>query len=188
MNNTFGKPIIPDNEALRLKALRYHITLQELPERFFNHLANIVARTFNTPIALISIVEEDEVFFKGNIGMEETKSTDRGVSLCSLAVLQADPLIFNDAIEEPCLLSNPLVAGEFGLRFYAGAPITTPEGFHIGTVCVVDKQPREFSEDDKQLLVEFAKNAMSLIQLHSSVKETAVIQMHTQLTVSTDSE
>jgi GAF domain-containing protein len=175
MKNTFGKPIIPTDEELRLKALRYHTTLNELPDRFFNHLANIVARTFNTSIALVSIVEEDTVFFKGNVGMEEVNQTERGVSLCSLAVLDPEPTIFTDTLKEPCLLSNPLVAGEFGLRFYAGAPITTPEGFHIGTVCIVDKVPREFSDQDRKLLTQFAENAMNLIQIHSAIKEVSPV-------------
>jgi GAF domain-containing protein len=172
MKNTFGKPIIPENEEERLNALRYYSTLQKLPERFFHNLAHIVARTFATPIALVSLVEKDQVIFKGNVGMEEIKETPRGISLCSLAVLDNEPTIFNDALKEPCILANPLVAGEFGLRFYAGAPIITPEGYHIGTVCVVDKQPRSFSEEDKKLLKQFADNAMSLLAQRNSIIET----------------
>lgn len=169
MKNTFGKPIIPHNDQERLKALRYYLMMCNLPDRFFHNLARIVAQTFNTPIALISLVEEDKVIFKGNKGMEETKEISRGVSLCSLAVLDPEPTVFEDAIVEPCLLNNPLVAGKFGLRFYAGAPITTPEGFHIGTVCIVDKNPRSFSEEDKGLLKQFAINAMSLLLDRSSI-------------------
>jgi GAF domain-containing protein len=174
MTNTFGKPIIPDNEEQRIKALRYYTTLQQLPERFFNNLAHIIAQTFNTPIALISLVEEDNVFFKGNFGMESVANADRGVSLCSLAILDNDPIVFTDALKEPCLLANPLVAGDFGLRFYAGAPITTPEGFHIGTVCVVDKKPRAFTQNERDLLVQFANNAMELIQQRSAITSDAI--------------
>ena len=96
--------------------------------------------------------------------MEGTESVDRGVSLCSLAVLDNAPTIFEDALKEPCLLSNPLVAGDFGLRFYAGAPITTPDGYNIGTVCVVDKSPRSFSGEDREVLVQFAASAMQAIE------------------------
>ena len=127
MNNTFGKPIIPGNEVERLKALRSYNILHTLPEGFFNNLAHIIAKTFDTPIALISLVDEEEVFFKANVGMPGTEYVDRGVSLCSLAILDNQPTIFEDATNEPCLLANPLVAGNFGLRFYAGAPIITPE-------------------------------------------------------------
>jgi len=91
------------------------------------------------------------------------KNIDRGISLCSLAVLDPEPTIFEDATKEPCLLANPLVAGEFGLKFYAGAPLITPDGYNIGTVCVVDKKPRTFSELEQELLVQFSKAAMEAI-------------------------
>ena len=164
MTNTFGKPIIPANEAQRLKAVDSYNIFHNIPEGFFNKLAHIIAETFNTPIALVSLVGKDEVFFKANVGMEGTESVDRGVSLCSLAVLDNAPTIFEDALKEPCLLSNPLVAGDFGLRFYAGAPITTPDGYNIGTVCVVDKSPRSFSGEDREVLVQFAASAMQAIE------------------------
>ena len=108
--------------------------------------------------------------FKGNVGMEGVDEVDRGVSLCSLAILDPEPTIFNNALLEPCLLANPLVAGNFGLRFYAGAPITTPDGYHIGTVCVVDKAPRAFSEKEKALLVQFAGSVMS--EIDERIKNT----------------
>lgn len=163
MYNSFDRPIIPPNEADRLEALKSYNILHSAPEGFFNNLANIIAKSFDTPIALISLVDAEEVFFKANVGMEGTQYVPRGISLCSLAILEPEPTIFENAEEEPCLLANPLVAGEFGLKFYAGAPITTPEGFHIGTVCVVDKKPREFNDLDKDLLVKFADSVMQSI-------------------------
>ena len=165
MDNTFNKPIIPENEKQRLEALSYFGILNDLPDRYFANLANIIALAFNSEIALVSLVAEDDVYFKGNFGMEGIDKVDRGKSLCSLAILDPEPTIFTDALKEPCLLSNPLVVGEFGLRFYAGAPITTTEGFNIGTVCVVGKEPREFSEQEKNLLILFAKNVV--IELES---------------------
>ena len=163
MNNTFGKPIIPDNDEERLKALDSYDILGSLPEGFFNNLAHIIARTFDTPIALISLVDKEKVFFKANVGMPGVEYVDRGISLCSLAILDNEPTIFEDASKEPCLLSNPLVAGDFGLKFYAGAPIITPDGYNIGTVCVVDKKPRSFSEREQELLVQFSQSAMQAI-------------------------
>jgi GAF domain-containing protein len=163
MENTFGKEIIPANDVERLKALRSYEVLDSLPESFFDNLAHIVARTFDTPIALISLVDKDRVFFKANVGMPGTVNVSRGMSLCSLAVLDNEPTVFEDATKEPCLIANPLVAGEFGLRFYAAAPIVTPDGFNIGTVCIVDKQPRKFSESEQELLVQFSQSAMNAI-------------------------
>jgi GAF domain-containing protein len=109
-------------------------------------------------------VAKDFVEFKGNTGMEGTNRVSRGVSLCSLAILSEEPTVFEDATKEPCLLENPLVAGAFGLRFYAGAPITTREGFHIGTVCVVGKEPRAFGADEQNLLTRFADTVMKELE------------------------
>ncbi|MBC7947544.1 MAG: GAF domain-containing protein [Chitinophagaceae bacterium] len=171
IDNTFNKPIVPENEELRLKALEYYDILNDLPDRYFSNLAHIMASAFNTKIALISLVGEDTVFFKGNFGMEGTTKANRGHSLCSLAVLDSEPTVFRDALKEPCLLGNPLVIGDFGLRFYAGAPIVTKEGFNIGTACVVGFEPRDFSNEEKTLLGLFAENAMIEIESRRELME-----------------
>jgi GAF domain-containing protein len=171
MENTFGKPIIPDNEKERLQALYHYRLLESLPAGYFTNLAHIIAQSFDTPIALVSVVDKEEVLFPGNVGMEGTNAVPRGLSLCSLAVLEDQPTIFRDALKEPCLLSNPLVTGEFGLRFYAGAPILTKDGFALGTVCVVDKEPREFSAKEEAMLQSFADTAMAEIELRLKLLE-----------------
>lgn len=168
MENSFGKPLIPLNEADRLNALRSYEILNSPPEREFDGIVTLIASIFQMPIALISLVDAEAVFFKANFGMPETRYTPRGVSLCSLAILAEDLTVFEDALKEPCLLANPLVAGAFGLRFYAGAPLTTADGFNIGTVCVVDKVPRKFSEADYDLLARFAKSIMGTISKRKS--------------------
>ena len=165
LKNTFGKNISPQNEQQRLEAIEYYDLLKNLPTKYFDAQAEIIAIAFNTPIALISIVADENVYFKGNVGMPGVKKVDRGVSLCSLAILSDEPTIFKDALLEACLLTNPLVAGDFGLRFYAGAPITTPEGLHMGAVCIVDVEPRDFTDDEQKMLVNFAKSVMSEIEV-----------------------
>jgi GAF domain-containing protein len=170
MENSFGKPIIPANEELRLRALEYFDTVTNLPDRYFSNLARIIAIAFNAPIALISLVRKFDVFFKGNYGMEGVNTVSRGDSLCSLAILDPNPTVFKDALREPCLLANPLVVGEFGLRFYAAAPIVTKEKLNIGSVCIVDKEPRDFSRKEEGLLVQFAENAMLEIEQRRSLK------------------
>ena len=165
MENFFNKPIIPVDEPERLQAIQRYRLIESIPIGYFNRLANIVARTFGVPIALVSIVEKSVVQFPGNFGMPDTEKVSRGMSLCSLAVLDDCPTVFKDALKEPCLLTNPLVTGGFGLRFYAGSPILTSDNFAIGTVCVVDKQPRDFSDLDKQLLQYFAHLAMQEIEM-----------------------
>lgn len=157
VENTFGIDIIPVNDEQRLEALRRYHILDTPPEEVFDNLAQLVANNFNVPIALISLVDADRVFFKGNVGMPGVNNISRGKSLCSLAILSSQPTIIEKPLEDPCLLSNPLVHGKFGLRFYAGAPITTPDGYNIGTVCIVDKKERIFTQQDQEQLVRFAK-------------------------------
>jgi len=169
--NTFGINIIPDNDEQRLEALRRYQILDTPPEEAFTNLAHLIANYFDTPIALISLVDKNRVQFKGNVGMPGVKNVERGVSLCSLAVLSSEPTIIDNPIEDPCLLANPLVHGKFGLRFYAGAPITTPDGFNIGTVCIVDKKERTFRQKDKDQLVRFAKVVMHDIELRLAAQK-----------------
>ena len=169
MKNTFGIPIIPPNENERLKALKNLQILEYKVRDVFNNIAHIMAETFDVPIALISFVDNEEVIFKGNVGMTDVKSNNRGISLCSLAILNDGVTVFEDALKEQCLLTNPLVVGEFGLKFYAGAPLTTKEGYNIGTVCIIDKESRNFTEKKKQLLQRFATMVMHEIYLQIEV-------------------
>lgn len=168
MKNTFGKPIIPSDEEERLKALYRYEILNTPPEGAFNRVAALATKLFKTPVALISLVDKERVFFKAKVGLEGISSEERGVSLCSLAVLQEEPTVFQNAEEEPCLLANPHVAGAFGLRFYAGAPLVTADGYAIGTICVIDKTPREFSETDKEMLKDLAAIVMDEVEIRIS--------------------
>ncbi|AKD05567.1 serine/threonine protein kinase [Pontibacter korlensis] len=166
MENTFiGVNLIPDNEDERLNKLKEYEILDTPEEGAFNHIAAMATHMFKVPIALVSLVDADRVWFKANIGMGSIKSVPRGESLCSLAVLNEEPTIFQDAVTEPCLLANPLVTGNFGLRFYAGAPLVTSDGLNIGTFCLVDKEPREFTESDQKTLANLASIVMDEIEL-----------------------
>ena len=174
MENTFGRNIIPLNEPERLQALRRLNILHTPPEASFDRIAKLSAQIFNTPIALISFVAEEEVFFKAAVGMGKTRYASRGVSLCSLAILSTEVTVFENPLEEPCLLSNPLVTGSFGLRFYAAAPLMV-EGLMIGSVCIVDKKPRYFNEDQKHMLQQVA--AVVMDQLEGRMAAQAVNEM-----------
>ncbi|MGY4539540.1 PAS domain S-box-containing protein [Mucilaginibacter sp. UYNi724] len=177
MENTFGKNINPDNDEQRISALRRYQILDTPPENAFDNVARLAAQIFKVPISLVSLVDADQVYFKANIGMGEAKVTSRGISLCSLAVLKQDFTVFENAPDEPCLLTNPNVAGSFGLKFYAGAPLTTHDGFRIGTLCVIDKTPRPFTKEDEKVLEGLAKIVMDEIELRlSAIQETAKLQ------------
>jgi PAS domain S-box-containing protein len=165
LDNTFGKNIIPDNDDERLDALRRYRIFNTAAESSFDNIAKLATQMFNVPISLISLVDADVVYYKANVGMGNAKTTNRGKSLCSLAVLEPEVTVFEDALKEPCLISNPNVAGDFGLRFYAGAPITTNDGYLIGTLCVIDKKPREFSAHEEALLKGLSKLVMDQIEM-----------------------
>lgn len=172
IENTFGINIVPKNEAERLEALqRYRIT-DSPSEDSFDGIARLATQIFNVPISLLSLVDAESVFFKANIGMGKAKEANRGKSLCALAVLDKEVTVFEDALKEPCLMANPNVIGDFGLRFYAGAPLITHDGFLIGTLCVIDQKTREFSLADRKILEGLAKAAMDQIELRRSSLDT----------------
>ena len=168
MHNTFGLNIIPDNEEERSNALRRYKVVDTPSEDSFDNVAKLAAKIFNVPISLVSLVDSEEVFFKANVGMGNAKIVPRGVSLCSLVILKDEVTVFENAGTEPCLLSNPNVAGKFGLKFYAGAPLITHDGFRIGTICIIDKHPRKFTKDDEAILQGLANVVMDEIELRLS--------------------
>ena len=171
LKNTFGKEIVPKNDDARIAALYRYEILDTPPEGAFEKIATLAQSIFNVPIALVALVDKERVFFKANRGMGDTKSVHRGISLCSLAVLQDGVTVFENAPEDPCLLHNPLVAGSFGLRFYAGAPIITHDRYRVGTVCIVDHTPRSFSEEQQNILAQLAALVMDELELRLSARK-----------------
>jgi len=161
MENIFGRDIIPSNEFERVAALkRYHL-IHTPPEPVLDQIVKLAAKTFDIPMALISLVDVDHVFFKSTIGVPGLNQMSRGASLCSIAILDTEPLIIHYAEEKKCLLNNPIIAAEFGLKFYASAPLITYDGFIIGVLCVVDTKPREFTSEHIQSL----KNLAGMVML-----------------------
>ena len=157
--------LIPDNDDTRLAALRRYQVLDATNERIFNELAHITAQLFQAPIALLSLVEEDEVLFKGNFGLPGTEKTERRLSMCSAAILFDESYVLNDLDTTPCQLTDPLLAQQLNLKFYAGHAIKTDDGFNIGTLCVIDHKPRSFSAAEDRLLTTLAGVAKRLLDL-----------------------
>ena len=164
MKNTFQIPIITAVEQQRLHALRRYRLFNSEAEKSFTGMARLVGEIFKAEIAMISLVDDEEVSFGANIGMDTTIGP-RGESLCSLTVLSTDVNVVEDASKDPNVAKNPLVCGEFGLRFYAGAPLITHDGLMIGSVCIVDVQPRKFSEHERKILQGLAVVIMEQIEL-----------------------
>ena len=159
--NTPDPSLIPANERERLAALARYEQVATTGNGAFNHVAEMAVRMFDVPIALVNLVGAEVVrTIAGKGGIEEDTEMVRGVSLCSLAILSDEPTVFRDALQEPCLLTNPLVTGNYGLGFYAAAPLRTKDGYNIGAVCLVDKKPRAFSAGEQKVLEGLAQIVM----------------------------
>ncbi|WP_026464165.1 GAF domain-containing protein [Adhaeribacter aquaticus] len=165
MENMLEVPFISTNDWLRVEKLKSFKILDSQPEAPFNYIAALAAKQFKTPIALISLVDKYRVWYKAAIGLNNIQEVPRSESLCSMVILQETVTVYEDALKEPCLLANPFVAGDFGLRFYAGAPIKTTDGYRIGAVCIIDSKPRTFSEAEQKELQNLADMAMEEITL-----------------------
>lgn len=132
---------IPDNEDARLNALRGLLLLDTPPEERYDRLARFAAEQLDVPIALLSLVDGQRQWFKSRVGVDVSE-TPRDISFCGHAVMKNELFIVEDASSDPRFADNPLVVGAPHIRFYAGAPLSSPSGHHIGTLCVIDTVPR----------------------------------------------
>ena len=153
-----------ENEAERLSAVRRYDVLDSPPDGAFDRITALAARYFDVPIAIVSVVDEDRIWFMSHHGLEATE-TGRDPGLCASAILQYQPWIVENAAVDARTLANPLVAGQLGLRFYAGVPLTTDDGFNLGTLCVIDQQPRRFSSEETAALEDMARIVMDELEL-----------------------
>lgn len=167
--NTLTPSIIPENETQRMAAVRRYDILDTPPDGAFDRVTAIAARRFDVPIAIISIVDHDRIWFKSHHGLP-VEQIDREPGLCASAILSPDPHILADASVDPRSLANPLVAGDFGLRFYAGVPLTTSDGSNLGTLCVIDKTPRPVDDDQIEDLKDLASVVMDQMELRLSAR------------------
>lgn len=134
----------PENEAERLAALRSFSILDSEPEEGFDDLVYIASEVCGTPIALVTLVDDERQWFKARVGLDVSE-TPRTVAFCAHAILRDEPFIVPDATVDERFRDNPLVTGPPEIRFYAGTPLTTEEGHNLGTICVIDTEPRKGS-------------------------------------------
>ena len=151
-------------ERARLAAVHRYDVLDAPADGTFDRIAALAARLFDVPIAIVSVVDTDRIWFAAHHGLEVTQ-VDREPGLCASAILSDEPWIVADAAKDPRSLANFLVAGEFGLRFYAGAPLTTHDGHNLGTVCVIGREPREVAPGETKLLTDLAAIVMDELEL-----------------------
>lgn len=142
---------IPANDAERLRALRELLILDTPPEERFDRIVEFAASEFDMPIALISLVDRNRQWFKARVGLDACE-TSREISFCGHAIMQSDLFQVIDAMQDPRFADNPLVVGAPFIRFYVGAPLILPGGAAIGTLCLIDTQPREFDALDRGIL------------------------------------
>ena len=153
------KAVIPPTEQSRLKNIESYSILDTPPEQVFDDLAKLAGGFCETPFALVSFVDEARAWFKSKTGIEST-GTSRDVAFCSYAILQSEVFVVRDARADQRFAENPLVCAEPHIRFYAGAPLITPEGFAIGTLCVFSREPRQLRPDQLQALQILARQVV----------------------------
>jgi signal transduction histidine kinase len=155
---------VPADEFARLQALEgYHI-LATPAEPAFDDLAALAARITGTPIALVTLVGGDRVWFKARVGLDEA-DTSRPMFFCARAILARDLLVVADAVRDEQFSGHELVAGEAHIRFYAGVPLVSPAGYGLGTLCVLDRVPRSLTSEQQSALTTLARQAMHLLEL-----------------------
>ena len=166
---------IPQNEKKRLKVLWQYEVLDTVPEEVFDDLTELAARICEAPIALISLVDEKRQWFKSKVGTT-VNETSRDISFCAYAITQPDLFIVPDAARDERFANSPLVTSEPKIRFYAGAPLITPDGHALGTLCVIDKVPRELRLEQKQALRILAHHVVSQLELRRRSRELGDIR------------
>jgi len=160
------------NEKQRLNVLWQYDVLDTVPEEVFDDLTELAARICEAPIAMITLVDESRQWFKSKVGVT-VKETSRDISFCGHAIAHSDLFIVPDATKDQRFEHNPLVISDPKIRFYAGAPLVTPDGYPLGTLCVIDKIPRELRPDQKSALRTLARHVMTQLELRRRSHELA---------------
>jgi len=158
----------PANEEARIAALEKYAILDSDPEQSFDDLTLLASYVCKTPIALISLVDEDRQWFKSRVGIEASE-TSRDIAFCSTAILQGELFVVPDALADDRFRDNPLVVSDPHIRFYAGAPLVNEDGFALGTLCVVDRTPRELAPDQKDALKALSRLVLAQLEFRRNL-------------------
>jgi len=157
----------PDRD--RVAALQKYAILDTEPEQAFDDLTLLASFVCKTPIALISLVDEDRQWFKSKVGMDVSQSP-RDIAFCSVAIQQTEVMVVPDTLQDERFRDNPLVVSGPRIRFYAGAPLINDEGYALGTLCVVDRTPREFGADQKEALQAIGRLVLAQLEFRRNLQ------------------
>jgi len=160
---------LPNVESARVAALDRYAILDTEPEQTFDDLVVLAAHVCKAPIAMLSLVDDHRQWFKSKVGVE-IRETPRETSFCAHAIQQRDLFIVPDTWNDARFRDNPMVVGEPHIRFYSGAPLINEEGFALGTLCVIDRQPRELDEAQKEALKSLSRLALGQMELRQNLK------------------
>ena len=160
---------VPENEPARLNALREYNIMDSLPERAYDDVAKLAAAICGTPIAVVTLLDADRQWFKAKVGIDG-EGTPRSEAFCAHAIMQPDDVMtVEDATLDERFAANPSVVGDPNIRFYAGAPLVTPTGEALGTVCVVDREPRKLTETQLEALRVLSRQIIEQLELRHSI-------------------
>lgn len=174
-------PPLPPNEADRLKVLESYKILDTVGEQAFDDLTALAAQICGTPIALVSLVDAHRQWFKSKFGLEATE-TPRELAFCTHAILQpGEPLIVPNALEDERFATNPLVTSDPNIRFYAGAPLITPQGHALGTLCVIDRVPQQIQPQQVEALQILSRQVVVQLELHHNLANLVSINHRLKL-------
>jgi GAF domain-containing protein len=165
---------------MRLKVLWQYDVLDTVPEEMFDDLTELAASICGAPIALVSLVDEDRQWFKSSVGISR-RETSRDISFCAHAICQPDLFIIPDTHRDARFKNNPLVRKSPKIRFYAGSPLITPDGYALGTLCVLDKRPRRLNAFQRRALQLLARVVVTQLEL----RRHARVPVHVQETTPT---
>lgn len=158
---------VPDNEAERLERLERYQILDTPAEEAFDRATRLASKIMDTPIALVSLVDRDRQWFKSRLGLD-VPETPRDIAFCTHAIMTTDPLVVGDALNDKRFADNPLVLEQPKIRFYAGAPLTTRDGFNMGTLCAIDMVPHEPTADQIEALQDLAQMVVDELDLRAA--------------------